>query len=409
MPLIRRQRPGLRNIGNRLAWAKRHPVPPSDRVWAAFLRVLGSYYLPFVRPIRSQAQVEAALNELGHSPYEALIPWLWREFMRTYTAFQAHYMRDEALRRAAAVHTLGIGNLVGDLDGPHHQVGPGHRPLIDWYLGARPRPDIGRLTWADALAATEAWHAEMAAKAVLKALDIPAIETAFPHVLMHWKDGSTLRLLHDFSKRHPRQLRRGDPAPSQGDILRPLMAVGASLGHCYQEMDVAREYARGGIAVFFDPGLKPRFTLALQHGEEAHHRWAFGEHGFVYNVGAGEAWIAIETRGSQNAFPKSQWWSYLVDVFQPMDLTAKPGTWIFEHLPAQDYVVVHRDDQRVKDFCGHGRTFLDPPEGMNWLLRHADGWTEWHATEQEAIGEAWADSELVLVTAIGNAITEQRG
>jgi hypothetical protein len=351
--LIHRAR-GRRTIDKRLAWAKKNPKPRSKAEWVAFVDMVGSMLKLGGNTLDRAFGAETTPKR---HPIEAAIPWIWRMFHKAALTISGRKTERHVSSTAYAMLVSFQTN--------HMQ---------DWILGTR--PDLNRFTWRQALEASHAWHEAEAAKATMAALEPGEIEAAFPHVLTTWPDGSFFAL-------H----RRIEGSPSKKD-LRALMAVGASLGHCYKEFDVAADYfgasmasvvigflqdedielpaglgAHEGIGVLFSKDLKPHFTC-------------------VFNNGGG-AWVTEETRGVQNVFPAQKWWPHLKDLLS--------GRYNFAKLPRKDFSV-------QQDADGSWSLWVDGQYGYSLL-------NDEFPTEKAAIAEYWASAEMPFHRSVSMQMT----
>ena len=189
---------------------------------------------------------------------DPLIPWIARQIHRhtkkinrghlvqglPYTPARPDRNSANALRERASSEMSALHGRLSD--------------LIDWYQGASPQLPA---TLPDAFAASENWHAAMAAKADKS---MTAGLAGMGDVVKRWKDGWTMREM-------------GANDSGAWDIDNPeeshleIGAVGAALGHCYGAQDpdtmiAYQEQIDDGdhtLYVLFDPRGRPRVSLWL--------------------------------------------------------------------------------------------------------------------------------------------------
>jgi len=261
---------GRPNVRNKLDWIRKTRRVDSADGWDRFIVALwpwisGRTFLPAATP----SGIEEALWRLGSTPYDGLIPWLWREW-------RAALKRSEAWG-GTRIHKLARAeaNLVV-------------RPLLrDWYAGAR--PDIMRFTYAMAVEAADDWHAVQEAAALAqpsRALTSTELDD-FPLVQV-WPDGFWI----------------GNYSTLEDASHRNLQALGRILGHCYQDSRLAHEYGDYlDLWVLFDDKNRPHWTCATRSkGDRA-------------NPNDIREILEIKAKGNSPVLPKH--FPYLRDFLQP--------------------------------------------------------------------------------------------
>ena len=117
----------------------------------------------------------------------------------------------------------------------------------DWWTVER--VDLGRLSFAEADRTQKAWHRALAAQQKRAEIAVQlrgAVVLSFP-------DGSAWHVI---------SMETSDPK-----ILKMLRAVGASLGHCYAQLNVLREYLEeNNFYTLYDRRGEPHVTVAATPG-----------------------------------------------------------------------------------------------------------------------------------------------
>lgn len=222
---------------SRLQWIAKHHEPVvvflvtewvlGQALDPACLRPLMNLRLNAAWPSELTANFLARLRPEQRTPVDRYLPWLAREFDRTYSQM--------ALSHEDPLHDLW----------PLRVFFASRATLSDWLVGAR--PDINRYGIEEALGAALEWHSvlEQAREAQEEAFRLPDPE--WP--VYAWPDGW--------------KVARVNTAPL-------LARIGRALKHCYGTPSVARSYLSTAVMyVLLDPEGAPHVTLEQQDMNES--------------------------------------------------------------------------------------------------------------------------------------------
>jgi len=169
---------------------------------------------------RFVGHVKEIVARIPASRADGALPWLWREYLRTYRAAVT-------LHPARSAHAVRLN-------------ADSLKLIRDWYVSTR--PDILRYSWAEAAELANTWEITQEVKRTRRALQqaLPA----FPRVYLKGPWGEW-------------RLREPESTP-----LAPVQAIGGMLGHCYSHLHWAQRYGDGGrMFVLISKDGWPQATL----------------------------------------------------------------------------------------------------------------------------------------------------
>ena len=209
---------------------------------------------------------------------EALLPWLRREWLQHIDGTET-LMEFKRLQRFSVQLSRGRG-----------------RFIRDWWTNVQPRPDINRLSFAEAAAAAQHWEQRLIRRRNERKQRHwrRAARTAHEEFrpVHTWKDGTWLGVLTTVTR-----------DGLQGDWeagVRALRSVGWLLGHCYRYEETALSYLEDfEMLVLFGADNVPAAMLAASKSLRS---------------AKFSGPVLEEIRGTGNVFPESKWWPHIGSI-----------------------------------------------------------------------------------------------